>query len=85
MAPVQLGEDWILVKGRKFRRRRAGGGAGEHGAEQPLGWRRAKLWSPISVAKAAARLQKASPLAKDSLATKEVESKDDIRRVLGRK
>ena len=40
MAPVQLGEDWILVKGGKFRRRQAGGGAGEPGTVQSLGWRR---------------------------------------------
>ena len=38
MAPVQLGDDWIVVKGRKFRRRQAGGGGVGDG--QQLTWRR---------------------------------------------
>ena len=40
MASAHLDGDWITVKGRKYRRRQAGGGAGEPGAEQALGWRR---------------------------------------------
>ena len=38
MASVQVGDGWIVVKGRKFRRRQAGGGEGEGGGK--LSWRR---------------------------------------------
>ena len=38
MSSVQVGDDWIVVKGRKFRRRQAGGGGEDGGGK--LSWRR---------------------------------------------
>ena len=40
MSSVQVGDDWIVVKGRKFRRRQAGGGGGGENGGGKVSWRR---------------------------------------------